>query len=100
MIHEVCERRLKAKAKAFRKGEILREAGCNRRRARSNKDANATVADRAGWNRVKRVNVEHAGTCCDVAVADTIGSLECAAIRKAEIARIVAGTRGRSQVRT
>ena len=76
------------------------EAGGDRGCARSNENTDATSADGPRRDGIDRVDAEHAagGGIGDVRIADAIGTLQGAAIRDVEIARIVAGAGGGGQI--
>src|SRR5580704_17768633 len=92
MIHQVGERSFEPKSPTLRKVKRLGQSGGDGGGARTYQAANRAISDRAGWNRIEGVDVEHASRrrICNVAIADAIGPLERSAIGEVQIARIVA----------
>src|ERR1700676_3671587 len=72
----------------------LRQSGSNRRGAGTLQNTYTAVSNRTRGNRIEGTAVEHATGCGIryVAIADAVGTLECSAIGKIQIAGIVAGT--------
>lgn len=88
MIHQLCERRLKAQTKTI--AQVPGSASI------------PTPQFPTGPQRdcVEGVEVEHTSVGSDIAVSSAIRSLKRATIAKAEIPRIVTGTADRHEIRT
>jgi len=92
MIKKIGESTFEAKLDALRDMKCLCKAGGDCGCARAFKNSDSAIPYWAGRNRIERGEIEHAAGCRvgDVWIADAVGTLQRAAVRKIEIAGIVA----------
>jgi hypothetical protein len=76
VIEQVGEGSIEAQAEAFGEMEILGEAGSDGGCAGAKENADAAIPDRAGWNGIESVDVEHAAVSGEVGVSSAIGTLK------------------------